>query len=422
MSELKGTQVVESFATKLDIQMVSPAMYAWMIERGRLTPRSVVCGVGPSGIGKSAIPRAIAKRRGAPYLPLFLPQMPIQDWHIPTFATDTKQYFDKRIPRKFQVIFEYIARLREKHGDKLPDGTQPIISIEELNRARDKHVTQAAFTLLEDRMIGDTYVDDHIQLIVTMNPSGAAFAVNEFERDPACRRRLNLVGVAPSYGDFIRHANEAKFHPKVVSFLEAQPTAFYDYEASLVGKQFPCPASWETVSQILYGLDKDKVTLGEPGVAAMIAGKVGDTITTAFMEFAQDNTIIITPDEVLTMYDARSEVRRRFLDDYVGKGDFPKIDDLLLGVAIKILGDTKRDPKRYGRQVAQFMEDLPEEKLKLFVRNLAEQGKLSDEAKKYLLKFNGLLNSEPYFLKAAQRLTSAEAKVQEERARSGFTA
>ena len=91
MSELKGTQMIESFATKLDIQMASPTTYARMIERARSTPRSIVCGVGPSGIGKSAIPRNIAKKRGAPYLPLFLPQMPIQDWHIPTFAPDTPQ-------------------------------------------------------------------------------------------------------------------------------------------------------------------------------------------------------------------------------------------------------------------------------------------------------------------------------------------
>ena len=421
MSESKANAMLESFSTKLDIQMVSPRIYDWMIERARLTPRSIICAIGPSGVGKSAIPRQIAKRRKAPYLPLFLPQMPIQDWHIPTFANDTKQYFDKRIPRRFQPVFEYIDKLHDKYGATIPDGHQPIIAVEELNRARDKHVTQAAFTLLEDRMIGDTCVDEYIQIICTMNPSGSAFAVNEFERDPACRRRLSMVGVAPSYGDFIRYANESKWHEKVIKFLEAQPTAFYDYEASLTGKQFPCPASWETVSQILMALDSDHVDLGDPGVSSLLAGKIGDTVTTAFMEFAQDNMIIITPDEVLKDYAEKSDVRKRFLDDYIAKGDFPKIDELMMGVAIKTLSDTKRDLRKVGKQLALFMEDLPEEKLKLFVRNLVEQGKISDEAHKYLLKFNGMLNSEPYFLNAAKKLTAAEAKVAEEKAKSNFT-
>lgn len=425
MSDLKGAQLVESFATKLDIEMVSPVTYMKMIELTRNTPRVVVCAVGPSGVGKSAIPRQLAKRRKAPYLPLFIPQMPVEDCHIPTSAADTKQYFDRRIPRKFQPVIEYVEKLKAENGGKFPDGRQPIISIEELNRAKDKHVTQVMFTLLEDRMIGDTFIDENIQLIVTMNPSGAAFAVNEFERDPACRRRLSMVGVAPSFGDFIRHATEVKFHPKVIAHLEAQPTWFYDYGASLSGKQFPCPASWETISQLMYALDDEDCDIDEPGARGLIAGKIGDAAATAFIEFAKDNSIVITPDEVLLGYSGDSQVRRRFREDYLGEGSnearMDKVDELLLGVSLKVFSDLKRDPKRFGKQIAVFMEDLPEEKLKLFVRNLVEQSKLGEEARKYMHKFNGMLNSEAYFQKAAQRLTAAEAKVAEERSKSGFT-
>lgn len=424
MSDLKGAQLVESFASKMDIEMVSPITYWKMIELTRNTPRVVVCAVGPSGVGKSAIPRQIAKKRKSPYLPLFIPQMPVEDCHIPTSAADTKQYFDRRIPRKFQPVIEYVAKLRDKYGENIPDGMQPIVSIEELNRAKDKHVTQAMFTLLEDRMIGDTYIDPYIQLIVTMNPSGAAFAVNEFERDPACRRRLSLVGVAPSFGDFIRHATEAKFHAKVIAHLEAQPTWFYDYAASLAGKQFPCPASWETVSQVMYALDEEEVGLDEPHARALIAGKIGDAAAQAFVEFAKDNSIVITPDEVLLGYKPDSQVRRRFKEDYLGEGSnearFDKVDELLLGVALKVFSDMKRDPKKFGPQIAVFMEDLPEEKLKLFVRNLVEQAKLGEEAKRYMRKFNSMLNGESYFQKAAKRLTDAEAKVQTEKQKSGF--
>lgn len=449
MSDLKGTQLVESFATKLDIEMVSPVTYAKMIEAARATPRMVVCVVGPPGIGKSVIPKQIAKGRGAPYAGFFIPQMSVEDCHIPTSAADTKQYFDWRIPRKWQRILDYTAKTKAENGGVVPDGKQAIISLEELNRARDEHVTQAMFTLLEDRMIGDTYIDESIQLIVTMNPSGAAHAVNEFERDPACRRRLSMVGLGPSFGDFIRFAAEGSssklsqmpplersqmetlaslsvFHPQVIKHLEAQPTWFYDYNAALGGKQFACPASWDTVSQILCALDARGIAFDEPAARALIAGKIGDVAATAFLEFTKDNTIVIAPDEVLLRYDSDASVQKRFKKDYLAEGKdagevrMDKVDTLLHDIALKMFSDSKKEPKRFGKSVAKFMDDLPDEKLKLFVRNMVEESRLGEEAKRYLQKFNQMLTSEPYFLAAAKRLNAAETKVQTEREKTNF--
>lgn len=425
MSDIRGLQVAESFASKLDIQMTSPAGYGKLIEVMRNVPSSNVCAMGLTGLGKTAIPKQIARKREAPYIQLQIPQMAIEDFHIPTTALDTREYYDRRIPRHFKTVIDYVQRLKEENGGVFPDGRQPIVSVEELNRARDKHVTQAAFVLLGERRIGDHVLDDAIQLVVTMNPSGQSYSVNEFERDAAARRRLLLVGISPSFGDFIRYANEQKFHEKVLAHLEAQPTWFYGYEAALAGKQFPSPASWETVSDILKALEKHDVPLTDTITQVLVAGKIGDVAATAFLEFARDNTIVITPDEVLTGYLPESSVRARFKKEYLGEGQdearFDRVDDLMLGTAIKVFSDLKLDPKRYSRQIALFMDDLPEEKFKLFVRNLAQQAQLGEENRKYMLKFNSLLNTETCFRNVAARLTRAEQKVQEEQQKSGFT-
>lgn len=425
MSDLKASQQIESFAEKLDIRAVSPRTYADAIEASRLTPRVVVCGVGPSGVGKTAIPRQIASRRKSPYVQFFTPQMPLEDTSIPYFPSDTKEYFDKRAPRKIAPVIEYVKKLRDKHGDDIPDGMQPIIAIEELNRARDKTVTQAMFTLIEDRYLGDLYIDEYIQLVVTMNPSGGQFAVNEFERDPACRRRLSMMAVVPSFGDFIRFATEAGFHEKVVTYLEAQPTWFYDYGAALASKQFCCPASWESVSSVLKALERLKMPFDSATAMAIISGKIGDSATVAFLDYIKDESIVIAPEQVLSGYQKDSEVRRQFREQYLavdggGEARNDKTGDLLQNVAVHVFLNLKREPKTFGPQLALFMDDLPEEKLKLFVRHLTDQAKLGDEYRKYLLKFNTLLNSEKYFVNAAKRLQDAEAKVQEERQKSGF--
>lgn len=421
MSDVNATQqqLDQSFTARLDIKMVTTKQYIGLIEACATTPRAVVCAIGPGGIGKTQIPKQIAKRRNAPYMAMHIPQMSIEDYHIPTTASDTKRYYDRRIPRRFQEVIEFVEKLRKEHDGKLPEGRNPIIAIEELNRSKDKAVTQAAFTLLEDRMIGDTYIDDYIQLVVTMNPSGGVHAVNEFERDPACRRRLLMVGVTASVGDFLNYAREMKFYSKVVEHLEAQPSFFYDGESAAAGKVYPCPASWETVSQLCTVFESQDIKLTSDEAYAAFAGKIGATATEAFLEFVKDATSVITPEEVLGGYAQSSAVRTKF-QGLVEKNRNDKIANLSLGVAMKIFSNTKRKPDSFGRQLALFMEDMPEDALLAFVKLLNDQSQVAADGKKYLVAFNTLLASESYFNNAMRRLQEAKKKGAAEANASGF--
>ncbi len=419
MSDTKPSQPQETFTQKLDIHMASTGVYETLLDRCANTPRVVVAAVGPAGIGKTAIPKQVAKRRTAPYLALHMPQMNIEDWHIPTTAADTKVYYDRRIPRKFQQVIEYVARLREENGGKFPKGRNPIISLEELNRTVDKHVTRAAFTLLEDRVIGDVHLDDAIQLVVTMNPSGGGMSVNEFEKDPAMRRRLMMVGVTCSYGDFMRYAKAHKFFPKLVEHLEAQPTLLYDNEAANAGKKFACPAAWETVSQVCYELEASRTPFTSVEARAAFAGIVGATATEAFLEFVQDSTIVITPDEVLKQYREKSQVRERF-QKLVQDGRNDKISALSSSVVMKVLEDPKRDFNTYSGQLAAFMNDLPEDAMVAFTRELVEEAKKNGEGQAFLLQLNGHLANDKNFEFAAQRLSRAKEKAAAEAKKSGF--
>lgn len=407
----------EVFTAKLDIQMASTAMYERLLDLYAGT-RVVVSAMGASGIGKTAIPMQVAARRGAPYIALFGPTMSVEDFHIPTTAKDTRQYYDRRIPRKFQAVIEYVERLRKENGGEFPDGKNPIIAIEELNRTTDKHVTRAFFTLIGDRVIGDTHLDPAIQLVTTMNPSGGGMNVNEFERDPAMRRRLLLVGVTASYGDFLRHAKKAKFHGKVISHVEAQPSHFYDAGAAQAGKAFACPAGWEAISTMCYALERHKVTLTSAEARASFAGAIGLTAAEVFLEFLQDATVVITPDEVLQHYSATSSVRTRFKKSVQGDR-LDKVSSLTMGVAMKLFADPKRKMESVGKQLALFMEDLPEEVMISFIRELNEQSKAATDGQRAMLALNAMMAKEPYFQKAVERLQRAKKKGEEEAAKSG---
>jgi MoxR-like ATPase len=410
----------ESFTAKLDIRLVTPSMYRQMIELAACTPRTAICAVGGPGIGKSAIPRQVARKRGAPYVALHIPQMATEDWYVPTSAPDTRRYYDRRIPRRFQQLLEFVERVTADNDGKFPEGRNPILAIEEINRAAHKQITQAAFTLLEDRVIGDTHIPDEIQLIVTMNPSGGGMSVNQFERDPAHRRRLLMVGVTASYPDFIQYVREAGFHPQVREYLEAQPTAMYDEPALLAGKAYACPASWETVTQVCYELDRNQVALTSSLARALIAGKIGLTATEAFLDFVDDKAIIVTADEILQGYFETSTVRER-VRRFVREGRNDKIASLLPNVAMKIFSATNRRPESYGRQLALFLADLPEDATVAFIKtHLKNQSIAVDGGRAYFVRLSQYISTEPAFNEAAERLRRAQASAAAEAQGAGM--
>jgi len=415
MSKTETAVIEETFATKLGIDMVTPKTFEELIEI-HAGDRVVVTAVGPSGIGKTAIPKQVAARRnkgkGVPYVPFHMPTMSLEDFHVPTFSPDTKMYYDRRIPRRWEPIFSWIEEVKKKHNGKVPADMVPIVAFEELNRAVDKSVTRAAFTILDDRFVGDLQLDDAVQFVVTMNPTGGGMNVNEFERDPAMRRRLTpMIGVSYNYGDFMKHATGAKFHPSVLGHLGAQPSHGYDEQAALAGKAFACPATWEKVSIICRRFDELGQDILSPAGRAAVAGAIGTGSAGAFLDFVKDHTLVVTPEDVLTSYGPDSEARRRFkaylTED--GGGRLDKVTDLCMGLSVKILANLDRKHEAILKPLSWFFGDLPTEIMMAFSQRLVEEAnRAGNEAKSYLQTLNQKLAQEAPFNEGLKRLHQAK--------------
>lgn len=421
------TMIDETFASKQGIEMVTPRIFEEMIQI-YAGDRAVVCAIGPSGVGKTAIPAQVAAKRnggkGVPYAQVHMPTASQEGFFIPTSATDSKRYFDQRIPRTFQTVLEWAEEQEakaKKTGKPVPKDQCPIIVVEELNRAVDKSVTRAAFVMLGDRMIGDIKIPACVQFVVTMNPSGGGMSVNEFEKDPAMNRRLLKFGVDYNYGDFMRYATEAKFHPSVLGHLGAQPSHGYDKQAALASKAFACPATWETVSRTCYLFEEANIPLTSTAGRAAVAGAIGVGSATAFLEYVRDNTLVVTPEDVLTQYGPDSETRKRFKGYLTAEGGrLDKVTDLAMGVAIRIYSDMSRKPETISKPLAYFMGDLPLEILMSFIQKLTdESARLGNDAKNFLSEVNKKLASEQVFIDCLQRLHDAKQKIKEEAKKAG---
>jgi hypothetical protein len=419
-----ATTMDEGFASKLGIRLCTPSTFAELIELN--VERVPVTAIGPSGIGKTAIPKQVAARRnggrpyrigsvegiGVPYVALHMPTMSLEDFHVPTFSPDTHLYYDRRVSRRFKPLVDWVEKVKSENKGKVPDDLVPILAFEELNRAVDKSVTRAAFTMLDDRVLGDSLLDGSIQFVITMNPSGGGMSVNEFERDPAMRRRLGaLIGVNYDYGSFMAHATAAKFHPSVLAHLGAQPSHGYDEQAAAAGKMFACPATWEIVSRICRRFDElGKSILSTAGRAA-IEGAVGVGSADHFLDFVKDHTLIVTPDDVLNSYGPETETRKRFKSYFdVNGGDrLDKVTDLTMGLAVKIFSNLGRPHEEILKPLSWFFGDLPTEIMMAFSQRMVEEAnRQGSDAKQYLQTLNQKLAQETPFSDGLKRLHSAK--------------
>jgi len=401
----------QTFYEKMDIGLVTPGQFQAMIDDAADSPRVVLCGVGKPGVGKSQSVYQCGKRRSAPVIVLHIPQMSIEDFHIPTNPSDPgdRRFYDKRIPRKFQVLFEYLAQFKD---GSVPVERRPIILVEEPNRAREKSVTTACFTLFEDRIIGDQRIPDEVQIVTLMNPGGGGASVNSFEKDTAARRRLSFVGVTYSYGEFMEHAIKNGFHEKVSEFLEAQPSMVYDDDAASAGKVFACPASWETVSSICKRYDAGKTPFSTARAEAMIASKLGMTTAKRFIDFVENKVSIITPKQILEQYKDKSRVRAQ-IKKQIEDGRTDALAEECKNLAIYLFRD-KRAPKSYGDELALFMADLPDDVLVAFISQyLAGESKASNENRTYFTKMNEDLAGNKMFNDAMRRQQETKRKMQE---------
>ena len=422
--------VLESYTQKLNIGLGTTEGLKRLINRYARDPRIVICAVGMPGVGKSQGTRQAAEERGVPFPAgdedlhndtvedlacpsqvIHIPQMQVEDFYLPTKAHDgNPRYYDRRIPRRFQAVIEYA----KKYEKEIKAGTKgrPILLIEEPNRARDKSVTAALFTLIEDRMIGDTHLSPLVQMVCLMNPSNMGMNVNQFEKDLASRRRLLFVGVTTSFSEFIHHAVAKEYHPKVIEFLKARPDLLYDYQAALAGQIYACPASWQTTSDILKTNEAEGAPLIDAESRLALPGKIGMTVTEALRDFITNKAASIAPQDVIDHYTHGSEVRRRVLD----LRDTARHDHLITlcrGVASILFLDQK-DPDTYDKTLGLFMEDLPADMLMAFVTShMAAESKVADANRKYWIRMNQEMARLPAFNGAMAKLQAARTAAAE---------
>lgn len=456
----------DSFYNKLGIPLGSLTTAIAAIEVNRFT-RNVVCLVGSPGIGKTHVMQQIAAGRKpqkpfmwngeewkdrVPVKTMYLAHIMGEDLAVPypsrakqnEILTRARQLQDLVAFAQAQGKSELAAQLTaealelmgkiatmdaktKKNGTmeflinkelaELPE--EGILFLDEWNRA-DKSVIKSFFTLLEDGEVhGIKLIPPRLQIVAAMNPSDGGYSVNEAEKDHAFRRRLTFVAVTTNAGTWLRYAQD-KFHPLVVDFIRSMPDTLYDAKLLSASKVFPCPATWEKVSNLLQEADKTSLNLNHEGVKASIAGLVGEGAARIFSDYIQDNSVVIAPNEIIKRYTERAAVRTK-VQHLVELARHDVLSELCTSVAVTLMSD-QPSAQVTAPFLGRFMADLPSDVAVGFIsQKLPSAAKDVEGASEFMRELSESLYHQPAYRELFKEISDAtqrtEAEVDGEMAR-----
>jgi hypothetical protein len=408
MSEIKGENVhKESYWDKHGIPQTSLKGFG---EQLRMTVklgqrRGVLCGISEAGEGKSQIVHSIAKEFGYRVVDIRTAQYSLIGTGVPQRADEETGLFDIALPSSFP-----------QPGEKC------IILFDEINQGQ-AHAIAMFFQLLEDRRLYSYELSDEVIIVALMNPSAGGYVVTKLESNPAMNRSIQKFWLRNNYMDWVEYAKTPAFHetdglakpchPWILRFLETDNSALYASADRNNGKQFACPATWQTVSLSMYNAQAMKWELTDQRTEDRIAASINPVMAHSLVEYIRNNAIRINPREVLKDYKKGSDIRKRILQ----LKDAPGGDYLDLAQAChNYIFSEKPKVEEIAPQWALFWADMPVEAAQAnfgFLRAAANLGQDKDGVNiDYLKALTEKLQERPEYIAMLDNI-EASAKTYE---------
>ena len=320
--------------------------------------RGVWCLISEAGEGKSQGVHQLARKHKCRVVDIRTSQFSMIGAGVPQRADETG-HFKIAIPNDYP-----------KPGERC------ILIFDEINQGQ-QHAIALFFKFLEDRGIYDYTLPDDCVIVALMNPSTAGYNVTKIETNSAFNRRLMKAYVYNTFSDWKKHALTKDFHftdglekpchPMITRLLTATPAMLYTAKDRDGNKQFACPATWQTVSLSLYNLEASGVELHSDRAQDRVAASINTVYAKMLCEFIKNNEIIISPEEVLYKYKAKSKLRERTQDlQKEAGGDYTR---LVEDVAQFIFRE-RPETEAIAPQLVQFWHDMPVEQAQPFYQML----------------------------------------------------
>lgn len=234
-------------------------------------PQIAPCLVGPTGIGKTAIVKQVAKELGAELVYFNMAQQNQGDNALPVPHINAGQTLVQyALHHKFQEILD------NPNKDYL-------VMCDELARAQIP-VLSEWMTVLNERQIQGQKFGNNVRFVAAMNPSSTMKGYEDTdyiatEMDPAHLTRFHFIYMKEDRLDWLKWAKENNIHEYVIRFLEDAKNIAYFYGQSVDDVRVRTPKGWEQLSDMLKDMEAQGL-FDNPSNddRAFIAGIISDQI------------------------------------------------------------------------------------------------------------------------------------------------
>lgn len=229
----------------------------------------------------------------------------------------------------------------------LPTEGKGLLVFEELNRA-PRYMQAPCLQLLTTRSLNDYVLSTGWLPCAAINDADDGYEVEEL--DAALLSRFVRVKIEPDTGEWCAWARGNDVHPKVLMFVQDNPSIFADPQAN--------PRAWTYVSRLVRASEGDaRATSATEDLVVAIAGLVGETLAGAFAAYlGTDAPLAATA--IVNAYDSHRGIVRRWRKE--------SRLDLLAATSVNLRNHLQRqatfdaviEDKAHKKHVEQFLEDL----------------------------------------------------------------
>lgn len=335
--------------------------------------------VGTSGVGKTSINQQIAERLGFDSVIILRPSL-IADVGDLVGLPDFEVKVTKNGGSEKRTTFNA--------PDWLPtEGEKALVVLDEVNRTQ-KDIIMAMFDLIEaeNPKIGKYILPKGCKVVATLNPPTDNYTVLDI-KDSAFTSRLCFIKVVPNQKVFTDWGRKTgNLSEEMIAFLGKNDKFFglgEDFEVDMFfgsnddekGNHFKNNNRSKKKVSDLYENGK-RLNMPKGVIFEAIRGVAGLEAATAFTQFADNYSTVITLEDLLT----DKEASEKF--DYSQLSNVSKIIDDLKHMISK--GNYKSE---YTDNLAVFMTKIPLDTFKGFYEYLSAAGNDETEGEEHFSKF-----------------------------------
>lgn len=250
-----------------------------------LATREVPLVVGESGIGKTALAKALAKEKEWSLIVIdgnLLKEGEIGG--LPTVESYSSMDVNGNQVEKKMTVYAVHNKLREIDKE-IAEGKTVLLFIDEINRC-EHTVQQELMNLILNREINGYQLHDEVKILAAMNPSskyGSDFDYQVVDMDPAQENRFVWLNMESDYIQWLKWAIDTGIEQKVIGFISTFQYLNKNNEDDIRAT----PRSYERISKSYQIYKEQKEIIPRSVFLNVIKGNVGKVIAEEFLSFVE---------------------------------------------------------------------------------------------------------------------------------------